>query len=76
MKKLLYLCLAVAFIFTACKKEVTPTVNANNEQLSNLPSEIGEEDCDDKVKKLEEKIPSEVNLGTTDAGCSIDEVNN
>ena len=77
MKLLIMSCLFIG-IMVSCQdeKQVKNVVN-DTQKLSdsNLPKEIQEEDCDDKLKKIEEKIPEEPNLLGGDTGCSLDEIN-
>ena len=73
------------FAFISCKEDVQSknpskqtsiSKDTNSNLPKELPQELEEEDCDDKAKKLEKELPTEINLqGGGDAGCSLDEIN-
>lgn len=79
MKKIILISL-FTIVFTACENEQTAKANMNQQvkttqaQSENLPAELLEEDCDDKLEKVKEE-PVEISLENNgDQGCSIDEL--
>lgn len=77
MKLLLILCV-FSMILVSCQDKTETKSNDNivtkTTHESALPEEILEEDCDDKAKKIEEKVPETISLQGGDTGCSLDEI--
>lgn len=76
--KAIFIIIIVMFVI-ACNEEKVPTVAKVESSSSkvDLPDEIAEEDCDDKLKKEEEekkkKALEEFSLTDEgDAGCELD----
>ena len=75
--RLLFFCLLLLLNVSCQEEKVTKSSEekvTKSSTKSALPKEIQEEDCDDKIKKLEEKIPEPVSLQGGDTGCSLDEL--